>query len=518
MPNLYTSMIKGDEIKILSHLADADGLASQLVLDLGFKHVADYLGISQHSILSERIMQFSKDPSSEYHIANIKEILGDGFYVIADLATFDPTLAPSSLKDLLVIDHHPPKRGHERFYTINPHLRDIDGEKDCSGSIGSFLAVDALMNYALTIELSAGENEKIIETSSKYKQSLDKLGIIALAGANADMQEIRGINSAVTKYLQQRKLLKIINHPFYGHATKPLNRVLMESTIPFNLKYAFNSSGFKSFTDDYKGSARLPHANNFLMQNYFDIQDTLLDLSPVKLEQFKNLYSDNLIKFADPELKHHYLKKMHSYQSFIPNFGILGGLSVPEAGNLFTSLSKLGHGNLIKDYFESYFFSPENGGHLKNLESYISHYHKSYKQMIAAGMLQAENIVNNNLGMVGRETYSLNMDSYLHIEGFTPDILRKLVGVYGGLICNTRLLPNNYGVLFTRMSFNEEGKRFFKISGRYSDHPKYDAVDLGKLMENFGGGGHKGAASCVISADDLDDFHSEASKYIGGRI
>ncbi|MFW6311777.1 MAG: hypothetical protein ACOC1K_06030, partial [Nanoarchaeota archaeon] len=44
-----------------------------------------------------------------------------------------------------------------------------------------------------------------------------------------------------------------------------------------------------------------------------------------------------------------------------------------------------------------------------------------------------------------------------------------------------------------------------KISGRYSSHPGYEYIDLGKIMNEFGGGGHKGAASSRMCIEDFKD-------------
>ncbi|MFW6312032.1 MAG: hypothetical protein ACOC1K_07350, partial [Nanoarchaeota archaeon] len=57
------------DYKIISHLADADGLCSEIILNLGMQFISEFYG-GMNNVTSSRIMRFSKEKNSPDNLAS----------------------------------------------------------------------------------------------------------------------------------------------------------------------------------------------------------------------------------------------------------------------------------------------------------------------------------------------------------------------------------------------------------------------------------------------------------------
>lgn len=226
---------KEENINIISHLADADGFGAQIVFDKGLNRILSFLGNVTKKVQSERIMGFSKDKKSVENLSNLREILGEGKYIITDLATLNPQEANKVLRDLLFIDHHPLKEGFdERFVVVNPHQEGINGSSELSASMVSTFVINRVYEM---IEGDFGKDKKVKSGLNKLREELDYISLFGLAGSKADMQEDTGLNKAMYEYLQGRGLIKWVDCPFYGYSTKDAMKVWGQANPMFNFKY-----------------------------------------------------------------------------------------------------------------------------------------------------------------------------------------------------------------------------------------------------------------------------------------
>ncbi len=497
----------------ISHMADADGLASLLINDIGFKIMKDYMGLNESPrINSLRIMGFSENEKSQDHPANIASKMGEGLYLISDIGTFGDSCV-EFFHNVINIDHHISTSNISTPLNINPHDYGIDGGLEISGSVASFLFLNRLFDE---LKDSEGCIDTRIASNNKKKQNLiDFLGIVALSGADADMQGPCGLNKSIYDYLEKRNIIQHVDSPFYGYSTKPLYKVVSESSIPFNLKYGIKGTVPDDFcfTDDVKGSQRDGLAKQFLFNSGFkDVSLPLMYHSKEMQQRLRHLFSENISKYCDENIREVSLAQLKQGQHIVSTDKYLfGGLSISEVGNMLTALSKLDFSEEIHAAIETYFFSQDRNRDtiLESCKNKINQIHKEYKSVVSEGMNVCEGLMSNGLRNICDDVFYLNLNN---LNGITSDVrLRKLTGVFGGIITKNRMLPGDYGVLFTSYGNGD----YVKISARVSEHNKYGDLDLGKFMNHFGGGGHKMAASCYILKSNLVSFFEKAENYLG---
>ncbi|MGM5485080.1 MAG: hypothetical protein ACQEP1_04375 [Nanobdellota archaeon] len=526
-------------MKIISHLADADGLASEAINKAGREVILDQIGRPTtegfpDKIDSTRVMDISS--------RNLKDIVdGHNSYVFADLGTLEPEMLDKYNIDSLIIDHHEFKEGDTKI--INPDKHGIDGGKELSASLLSSIYIDSLADQ--------------VDVSDNIRDELNLMHVLGISGAKADMQGNEGNNKAVYDELEKRKVINELPLPFFGYFTKPLSSVLAESEVPFNLRYRlpsekelrsvlgdefkgkkvedsyeelkfkvafdkkeeklvanmyhtdddFGLDRFDDYRDDYKANeVRTKSANAELGRNGLSEPDHQCDIKD-KGSLYK-MYKDNVIAFSDPAKRDDYLSMLKEPQYAVNSkFGLVNGNSVSELANLMTALSSLGHGELFLNTV-----SKELRGEDVSYElDKIKEIHASYRGTISEMMGQVEDkLWGEGLEEISEGVYHLNMD-FIDL----PVNVESMIGKCGGLIAKGRYLPDNYGVLFT--SYTKGNKGDVKVSGRVNQFPGHGDVDLGGLFSKHAalglansGGGHKEAASGRY--ERLDDFIKYAAE------
>ncbi len=226
-----------DKINIVTDSKDADGFGSQIILHKGLECILDFLGNYEVKIESTRIGRFSKNKDDPENLQILKEKMGHGKWIIADLATLDPDEANRTLEEMLFTDHHPHRKGFDkRFVTVNPDEHEIPGAKELSSAMNATLMINMLYDK-IESDFKYTPDKKIRKKLNELREQLDYLSMFGISGSKADQQDDIGLNKPLYDYLSNRGLIEWIDSPFYGHTTKAAAKVWAQSTPFYNMKY-----------------------------------------------------------------------------------------------------------------------------------------------------------------------------------------------------------------------------------------------------------------------------------------
>jgi len=194
-----------EAIYVLSHL-DADGLAAAGIIGKALHRLDARFRIRITQWIDQKIIE---EISSEKPQMTILTDLGSG----------STDVLKENLKDfhIAVLDHHQiNSRNNGDFVHLNPHIYNIDGTRDISGSGVAYFTAKAI--------------DKI---------NVD-LAPIALVGALGDMQDkydqrkLGGLNEIIVEDAVNTGLLTIEKDlTFFGRETRPIHRTLASTTSPF---------------------------------------------------------------------------------------------------------------------------------------------------------------------------------------------------------------------------------------------------------------------------------------------
>ena len=191
--------LKDKPIRIISHL-DSDGLCSASILSKAFQNENISFSLSIVKQLNEEVL---KELSREDYDC----------YFFTDLGSGQLSLIKKYLKkQIFILDHHKPEKTKNDFTHINPHLHNIDGSTEISGSGVTYLFAKQL-------------NQKNIEVSH-----------LAIIGAIGDIQKIEEsyLNNLILKDAIENNILEVkTGLRIFGAQTKPLHKVLEYSTDPY---------------------------------------------------------------------------------------------------------------------------------------------------------------------------------------------------------------------------------------------------------------------------------------------
>lgn len=192
-------------INVVSHL-DADGLSAAGIIGKALFRLDAKFRIRVRHWIDEKL---AEDIRSEKPQLTIFSDLGSGYL----------DLLNERLSDfkIVILDHHQIiGEQTSRFVHVNPHLYDIDGARDISGS-GVVYFVAKAMN----------------------KENVD-LAPVAVVGALGDLQDkydqrkLGGLNEKIVEDATNAGLLKVEKDLiFFGRETRPIHRTLAYTTNPF---------------------------------------------------------------------------------------------------------------------------------------------------------------------------------------------------------------------------------------------------------------------------------------------
>ncbi|RLI20981.1 DHH family phosphoesterase [Candidatus Bathyarchaeota archaeon] len=196
---------KGETIYVISHL-DADGLAAAGIIGKALTKLDATFKIRVRHWVDEKVVEEIK---AENPPLTILVDLGSGYldFLSENLADYR----------IIILDHHQPVgKPVKNFIHVNPHVHEVDGSKDLSGSGVAYLVAKAL-------------DESNVE-----------LATIAIVGALGDMQDkydqkaLGGLNEAIIKDAVENGYLKVEKDLiFFGRETRPIHKALALTTSPY---------------------------------------------------------------------------------------------------------------------------------------------------------------------------------------------------------------------------------------------------------------------------------------------
>lgn len=203
----FKGIDKHKTIRVVSHL-DADGISAAAILI---------------KLLNRTNRRYSISIVQQLNEEKIKSLKKEryGVFVFTDIGSGQIRYIAEHLKDrkVLVLDHHKPEEDflkwevNNNLFQYNPHLANIDGNDNISGSGVVYLFAR--------------------EVAKKNKD----MAHIAIVGAIGDMQEDYGfkpLNNLILEAAIETQKMKVINGVrIFGAQTRPLYKLLQYSTDPY---------------------------------------------------------------------------------------------------------------------------------------------------------------------------------------------------------------------------------------------------------------------------------------------
>jgi len=190
-----------DTLRLVSHL-DADGISAASILIKAISNENRRYAVSIVQQLDNKILNELRRENYKYYIftdlgsgtiSKIKQILND--------------------KEILILDHHELEdvKTNNSIIHINPHIFNIDGSREISGSGVAYLF-------------------------SKFLNQKNNMAHIAIIGAIGDMQENNGFmklnNEILQDAIREKKMSVKKTIRFFGSQTRPIHKLLEYSTDP----------------------------------------------------------------------------------------------------------------------------------------------------------------------------------------------------------------------------------------------------------------------------------------------
>jgi RecJ-like exonuclease len=370
---------------------------------------------------------------------------------------------------VIVLDHHEPAEvEHENLIHLSPHLHDIDGAREISGSGMSYFFARALN----------GKNKD--------------LAALAVVGAVGDIQDVDGKligpNTEILGDGEKAGVLKAEKDlRLFGRQTRPLYKALEFTTEPFIPGISGSESSCVQFLKDLD----IPVKNNgdFTM---------LADLDEDERQRLSTALIMKLIEHQIP-----------------PN------IAERIVGEVYTLVREKKRTPLrdAKEFATILNASGKNKNQSIGMALCLGDREEFYER--AMGLLKEhKTYLSSCYGWISKNVDRIKeMDSlyYFHAE---DEIDENVLGTVASMVLNSRILKSVKPVIaFAR---TEDGD--IKISSRGNKELIENGLNLGLAMnyaaEKTGGkgGGHDIASGAKIEIGDEEEFLKYANEIIGGQL
>lgn len=439
--------LKDKPVRIIGHL-DSDGLTSTSILIKTFKRAK---------------IKFASSVVRQIDETLLKELAEETYEVVffVDLGASSLSLVNKILKDkqVFILDHHKPDT-ETNFVHINPHLCNLEGEREISGA-------------GVVYFFSKFFDEKNID-----------LAYLALIGAIGDIQERNGFiglnRNILEDSINSGKIEVKRGLRMFGMQTKPLSRVLEYSTDPY----------IPGVTGDRAGSL------NFLEELGISVTENGQEkkISQLTEEEVKKLVTGIILKRLGSEDKPDdvlgmiYLlteekedNPMRDAREFSTLLNSCGRLNKPSVG----IASCLGDEDMKEEALEIL---------------------QLYKKEIISGLNWFYS--NRNSDKV------LESNKYVIINA-ADQVRETLIGTLASIISRSNFYPE--GTIILSNAYTLDGN--IKISLRLVGRVDKDLRDVAKKIVDAVGsgvaGGHKFAAGALIPQDKETIFLEAADRILG---
>lgn len=449
---LFGAIPKNEPIRVVGHL-DADGICSSAITIHALVRLGRKYSLSILPTLTDESLKLLKDESER-------------LFVFVDLGSgnIDSIGRILDNKKIFILDHHHPQS--DVFYYnithVNPHLFDIDGSNEVSGSGVAFLFMRELVNN-------------------------NDMSRIAIVGAIGDIQENNGflrINKEILDIAASNKLIEIRRGlRFFGVQTRPLYKILQYSSdiaIP-------GVTGSESGSINFLLGLGINPKNNKGWRKIADLSE----------DEKKTLIAGIIMKRS---------KDSGSQDIFSNNYLLVGEVEdspfrdAKEFATLLNSCGRLGKASI------------GIGACLND---------KRMKDMAVQNLNDYRKEIVNALNW-----YKDNADSEKIFKGKNyiiinaqDEVLPTIIGTLGSILSKSADIPKNQFIMSLARNDDETTKISLRISGNPDNVNLKDIISMVIERINHGSaGGHVFASGAVISTDYEDIFIKTAIEVLEGVI
>lgn len=445
-------------VHVFSHL-DADGLAAAGIIGKALFRLDARFRI--------RITQWINDKAIEEILSEKPQLI-----VFTDLGSGYIDLLNEKLSDfkIVILDHHQVSgEKTANIVHVNPHLHEIDGARDISGSGVTYFAAKAM-----------------------DKANIDSAPI-AVVGALGDMQDkynqrmLGGLNEKIVEDAKSTGLLTVEKDLiFFGRETRPIHRILASTTNPF-------IPGISGEED--KSLAFLVSLD--IKPKHGDKWRALRDLSEEEKKRLCSALADYLLS-----------KGLHYEVS-----NLIGHVYILNREEPWTPLRDArefsvllnGTGRMDKPSLGVAVCMGDRGSALEEANKVLREYRRTLGKYLGWVMEKTERME------------ELENIYVVHGEDFLED---KIVGAISSILSSS--LPNPEKPLIMYANVKEEETA--KFSARTVDMATHRGVNLGEVMqvaaEKFlgKGGGHNIAAGAQVPLKNINPFIKLVDGLVGKQL
>jgi len=445
-------------IHVFSHL-DADGLAAAGIIGRALFRLDARFRI--------RITQWINDKAVEEILSEKPQLI-----VFTDLGSGYIDLLSEKLSDfkIVILDHHQVSgEKTANIVHVNPHLHEIDGARDISGSGVTYFAAKAM-----------------------DKANIDSAPI-AVVGALGDMQDkydqriLGGLNEKIVEDAKSTGLLTVEKDLiFFGRETRPIHRTLASTTNPF-------IPGISGEED--KSLAFLVSLD--IKPKHGDKWRALRDLSEEEKKRLCSALADYLLS-----------KGLHYEVS-----NLIGHVYILNREEPWTPLRDArefsvllnGTGRMDKPSLGVAVCMGDRGSALEEANKILREYRRTLGKYLGWVMEKTERM---------EELQNIYV---VHGEDFLED---KIVGAISSILSSS--LPNPEKPLIMYANVKEE--EISKFSARTVDMVTHRGVNLGEVMQVAAekvlgkGGGHNIAAGAQVPIKNISPFIKLVDELVGKQL
>lgn len=456
---ILESVQKDDFIHIFSHL-DADGISAAGIIGKMLARLDAKFRLRVTQWVDEKI---------------IDGIITDkpGLVIFTDFGSNYLELLNKKVPNskAVILDHHQftNKIKNPNFVNVNPHIFNIPGATDVSGSGIAYFVAKAIS-----------------------KKNVD-LSIIAVIGALGDMQDkndsrtLFGLNSLIVNDAIKENLLKVKKDlMFFGRETRPIHRALASSTRP----YLPGLTGEEGASAKFLRNLNIPLKENQKWRSLCDltteerkklsnaIANYLLDMG-LHFE-IENLIGN--IYLISEEKSHTPLRDAREFAVLLNSTGRMNRPSLGIAICMGDRASSLKEANqILEDY-------------RKSINKYLCWVNEKPERM-----KEFENI------------YVIYGDNFIN---------EKIIGTISSILVSSLQYLEKPLIAYA----NVEEENAAKFSARTTGFALQKGVNLGEIMkiaaETFGGkgGGHNIAAGAQVPINKIKDFVDLVNILVGKQL
>ncbi|MCW4009833.1 MAG: DHH family phosphoesterase [Candidatus Bathyarchaeota archaeon] len=445
-------------IHIFSHL-DADGIAAAAIISKALQR--------QHARYRARITQWVDEKIATEIQADKPELL-----ILTDFGSGYLELLTQQLPNqkIVILDHHQPTGTNQNpnITQVNPHLHNMDGATEASGSTVTYLAVKEL-----------------------HPQNTD-LSPTAIVGALGDMQDrynqrqLGRLNTILVQDAQKVGLLKVEKDlTFFGRETRPIHKTLSSTTNPF----LPGLSGEEDKSLAFLSSLNIPLKSSEKWRSLSDLTE----------DEKKRLCS---------ALAEHLLSKGLHYE--ITN--LIGHIYTFTAEEPSTPLRDAREfavllnstGRMDRPSLGIAVCMGDRKAALQESNQVLEDYRKS---------------ISKYLNWVWEKPERLKELENIYVVNGEDFVSEKIIGTISSILITS--LPNPQKPLIAYANVPNEG--LAKLSSRTTDMAIRKGINLGIVMraaEPLGGkgGGHNIAAGGQVPIDKADEFVKAANDLVGKQL